>query len=137
MDEDGIKKHAAQMQKQKEALEKAKSLVQRPTAKSTSSAQPASEIKPPTFVTYPEFAPEKQCSVGTLLSLRRLLVVLYLAFGATATMYLISKVFFALDYVLIWQFLLQPLLQGVALARREYYQHASQKLGLLVTSLSG
>jgi hypothetical protein len=92
MDDDGNQKHENQLQKQKDALTKAKSVVQRPPAQISSQPQPVANSKAPTFITYPEFAPSQQGSDGTIVSLRRLLLVLYLSAGTAATVYLVSKV---------------------------------------------
>jgi len=82
----------SQIQKQKKALEKAKSVVQRPVVQK---AVPPDHITPqtqPTFITYPEFAPTNSQSPKTLLTLHRLLLVLYLCAGTTTAVYAVSKV---------------------------------------------
>jgi hypothetical protein len=92
-DDGGGKKVDSLAQKQKDALAKAKSVVQRP---STQNAPPHSQnvtnSSLPKFITYPEFAPTQQCSGDRMVSLRRLLLVLYLSAGTAATIYIVSNV---------------------------------------------
>jgi hypothetical protein len=91
-DDASHKRQSDQIQKQKEALEKSKSVVQRP-AGNTKSQQPEKVItNSPPPITYPEFAPAQQVTAPPLVSLRRLLLVLYLSAGTAATLYLVSKV---------------------------------------------
>lgn len=92
--EDG-KKHSDQISKQKEALAKARSLVNRPEAVKNLPTSPSLESDhpaPPKFVTYPEFAPVTK-SKAPFLTLRRLVLLLYLSAGTATTIYAISKVF--------------------------------------------
>jgi hypothetical protein len=94
-DEDVGKKHSDQISKQKEALAKARSLVNRPEAAKKLSTSPSLEpdyASPPKFVTYPEFEPVTN-SKTPLLTLRRLVLLLYLSAGTATTIYAISKVF--------------------------------------------
>jgi|SRR5271155_1134360 len=95
MDGDGESKKVdsqSQIQKQKEALEKAKSVVQRPVVQKTVPPDPFARQTHPTFITYPEFAPANSQSPKALLTLRRLLLVLYLCAGTATTIYAVSKV---------------------------------------------
>lgn len=79
------------IRQQKEALAKAKSVVQRPyVPKSPTSPQVISRA--PEVITYPEFAPLQHTPVSPLVTLQRLLLVLYLTAGAAFTSYLVSKV---------------------------------------------
>ena len=92
-DDGGGKKVDSQVQKQKDALAKAKSVVQRPSTPNTPpQSQNVINSNLPKFITYPEFAPARQHSSDRVVSLRRLLLVLYLSAGTAATMYIISKV---------------------------------------------
>ena len=92
--DDGSKKvdGQSQLQKQKEALKKAKSVVQRPVAQKTSPSVNLAGQSRPTFITYPEFAPANTQPPKALFSLRRLLLVLYLCSGTATTIYVASKV---------------------------------------------
>ena len=84
----------SQVQKQRDVLKKAGSVVQRPPAPTTpfqSQNVTTNSSDSSKFITYPEFAPLQQGS-RSLLSLRRLFVVLYLSIGTTATVYVVSKV---------------------------------------------
>ena len=92
-DDSGSKKVDSQVQKQKDALAKAKSVVQRPSAPNTPpQSQNVTNSNLPKFITYPEFAPAQQCSGDRMVSLRHLLLVLYLSAGTAATIYIVSKV---------------------------------------------
>jgi hypothetical protein len=92
-DEDVGKKHSDQISKQKEALAKARSLVNRPEAakKPPTSQSLEDHAAPPKFVTYPEFEPVTN-SKAPFLTLRRLVLLLYLSAGTATTIYAISKV---------------------------------------------
>ena len=93
-DDGGSKKVNTQVQKQKDALAKARSVVQRPSAPNTPpQSQNVINSNLPRFITYPEFAPARQHSSDRVVSLGRLLLVLYLSAGTTATMYIVSKVY--------------------------------------------
>jgi len=81
--------HKSFLQKQKEALEKAKSMVERPVVQKKPESQGLENQPPKSVVTYPEFAPPLPSS---RISFRRLLLVLYLSAGTAATMYILSKV---------------------------------------------
>ena|ERR1700736_88814 len=83
--------HNSQIQKQQEALAKARSVVQR-LAGNDKSSKPELSTKSPPPITYPEFAPLQQAKVTPLVTFRRLLLVLYLSAGTATTLYLVSKV---------------------------------------------
>jgi hypothetical protein len=91
-DEDG-NEHSDQISKQKEALEKARSLVNRPDAEKPPKSPSLEPDRPPLpkFVTYPEFEPVTN-SKAPFLTLRRFVLLLYLSAGAATTIYVISKV---------------------------------------------
>jgi hypothetical protein len=93
-DEIGGKNPDSLVQKQKDALDKAKSVVQRlPVFKTPPQSQNVTDpVNLPKFITYPEFAPLPPGS-GSLVSLRRLFLLLYLSAGTAATIYAVSKVF--------------------------------------------
>src|SRR5271169_2683803 len=101
-DETGGKNPDSLVQKQKDALEKEKLLVQRPPVSGTppQSQNVTDRVNPSKFITYPEFAPLSPGS-GSMVSLRRLLLVLYLSAGTAATIYVVSKVFFRLIEALL------------------------------------
>jgi len=124
--EDDGKKHSDQISKQKEALAKARSLVNRPEAAKKLPTSPTLEsdyTSPPKFVTYPEFEPVIN-SKAPLLTLRRLVLLLYLSAGTATTIYAISKLF------------LRPVLNRLIQARREFYQHSLAKVNALNNELS-
>jgi hypothetical protein len=81
----------SQVQKQRDALALSKSVVQRPAPSNVQSTSRPLDLTVGEFITYPEFAPS-QTSLPPLVTLRRLLLVLYLTAGATATIYLVAKV---------------------------------------------
>jgi hypothetical protein len=91
-DNDARKISVDQVQKQKEALLKAKSVVQRPVTTKAAASPPANTAPPPQIVTYPEFAPSQTIAAPPLVTLRRLLLTLYLSAGTAATCYILSKV---------------------------------------------
>jgi hypothetical protein len=96
MDDDASDKHGSQVRKQKEALEKAKSLAQRPPVQTPSETQiTKNNSKAASFVTYPEFAPPPASSPGRIFTLRHLLLLVYLSCGTTAVVYLLSKVVYS------------------------------------------
>lgn len=116
------------LQKQRDALAHSKSVVQRPPRSSNPSpANLASTLENSVgeFITYPEFAPAQQTSLAPLLSLRRLLLLVYLSTGATVSAYVVAKLF------------LQPLLRRVVTARREFHQHVNKEITKLTQNLSG
>lgn len=132
-EDDKDKRHDDLVRKQREALENARSVVQRPTVQVPTEPKVA---QPKSFVTYPEFAPSPANSPGSRISFRRLLLALYLSAGAGATMYVVSKVYFCCSQLRL-QLVIQPLVRQVVRARREYYQHSLQNVQLLVDKLSG
>jgi hypothetical protein len=79
------------VRQQKEALAKAKDVVQRPDV-SNSPQSLQVNLTVPEVITYPEFAPHQHTPRSPLVTLRRLLLVLYLTAGAAFTSYLVSKV---------------------------------------------
>jgi len=79
------------IQKQKEAMAKAKSVVQRPGVQKEVSPTTLTGHSQPTFITYPEFAPSIAHSSKSWLTLRRLLLLLYLCTGTATTIYAVSK----------------------------------------------
>ena len=81
------------IQKQKEALAKAKSLVHRPIDQKSVHGQNVQDTNSNPFITYPEFAPSSQQSASSMISFRRLFLAFYLTAGASATIYIASKVF--------------------------------------------
>lgn len=90
-DGDAPKSSTDAVRQQKEALAKAKSVVQRPEVpKSSQSFQVNPTV--PEVITYPEFAPHQHTPRSPLVTLPRLLLVLYLTAGAAFTTYLVSKV---------------------------------------------
>jgi hypothetical protein len=100
-DDSGGNRLDTKVQKQKDALAKAKSVVQRPPPAAISSQpQNVTYANPPKFITYPEFAPIHQGEGGTKVSLHRLLLVLYLSAGTAATIYIVSKVILLLEFQL-------------------------------------
>jgi len=115
--------NATQLQKQKEALAKSKSVLQRPAGRTKSPQPESAAINQPPPITYPEFAPAHSDTAPRLVTLRRLLLVLYLSAGAATTMYIVSKLF------------LQPLVRRVVAARRDFQNHALLKLTLLADQL--
>jgi hypothetical protein len=113
----------SQVQKQRDALALSKSVVQRPAPSNLQSTSRPLDLTVGEFITYPEFAPS-QTSLPPLVTLRRLLLVLYLTAGATATIYLVAKL------------LIQPLLRRVVSARRDFQQHVLIKITQLAQDLS-
>lgn len=91
--DDGSKKVDLQLriQKQKEALEKAKSVMQRPGVKKAVAPKGLAGQNQPTFITYPEFAPINSQTPKPFLTVRQLLLVLYLCAGTATTIYAVSK----------------------------------------------
>jgi hypothetical protein len=81
-------RHSTQIQKQKDTLAKAKTVVHRPDELNDS--RHSVSLAPP--ITYPEFAPAQQGTAPRLVTFRRLLLVLYLSISAAATLYIVSKV---------------------------------------------
>ena len=127
----------SQVQKQRDALALSKSVVQRPAPSNSQSPACPLESSVGELITYPEFAPTPQALRPPLVSLRRLLLLLYLTSGATATVYLVAKVAYSEFSLLIPQLLIQPLLRRVVSARRGYQQHVHSKVTQLAQNLSG
>ena len=118
----------SQLQKQRDALAHSKSVVQRPPRspnRSPTNPAPTLENSVGEFITYPEFAPAQPTSLAPLLSLRRVLLLVYLSTGATLSAYVVAKLF------------LQPLLRRVVTARREFHQHVNKEITKLTQNLKG
>jgi hypothetical protein len=134
-DKNNTRKHEEQTQKHKGALEMARAIVGRPSNHKPS--QPTSaDTTPYRFVTYPEFMPSRSGSVGSTVTLRRLLLISYISAGAVASAFFVLRVCFLFSFWLTSQLFLQPLLRRLVKARREFYQHVFEKLGLLADKIS-
>jgi hypothetical protein len=130
--------NATQLQKQKEALAKSKSVLQRPAGRTKSPQPESAAINQPPPITYPEFAPAHSDTAPRLVTLRRLLLILYLSAGAATTTYIVSKVCWpSVLWLTFVQLFLQPLVRRVVAARRDFQNHALLKLTLLADQLQG
>ena len=97
-EDDGTKSNhgmsAEELQKMKEAREKAKSVSVMGKLKEETIKKTADKVqtKPKHIMAYPEFAPVIKANRPPLVTWRRFLLALYLSAGATATMYILTKV---------------------------------------------
>jgi hypothetical protein len=80
------------VRQQKEALAKAKAAVQRLSVPKSPQSPQVWNSNCSEILTYPEFAPSQHTPVSPLVTLRRLLLVLYLTTGTAFTLFLVSKV---------------------------------------------
>jgi hypothetical protein len=86
------------VRQQKEALAKAKAAVQRPSVPKAPQSPQIWNSNSSEVLTYPEFAPSQHTPVSPLVTLRRLLLVLYLTTGTAFTLFLVSKVCLACEF---------------------------------------
>lgn len=119
-----------QTQYQKEPSKKPSQVLARPTSSDVSMS------KPQTVISYPEFPPSPRIVRRFTISFRRFLSIIYLSMGATASLYLISKVDPFVSTINV-QLFVYPLIRRIVQARREFYQHSCQKVNAIVSLLSG
>jgi hypothetical protein len=81
------------VRQQKEALVNARATVQRPSMPKSPQSPQVWNSNSSEILTYPEFAPSQRVPVSPLVTLRRLLLVLYLTTGTAFTLFLVSKVY--------------------------------------------
>jgi len=99
----------------------------------TGPSEVASQPRP---ITYPEFAPREPAG-SPLLSLRRLLLLVYLSAGAASVAYILSKVAYRPGHPLTFQIILQPMLARLVTSRKDFCEHALQQISMLNDRLSG
>ena len=86
------------VRQQKEALVKTKAAVQRPSIPKSHQSPQVWNSNSSQILTYPEFAPSQHTPISPLVTLRRLLVVLYLTTGTAFTLFLVSKVYLLYEF---------------------------------------